>query len=408
MGLVEIYKKIQNRKINNLPIRIIDKNLFNRFEYFINIPNFYEEYDYDEVFYLKLKIKNNNQKKILLINLDYRDYIQSWFFRNEIVKYCNKNTFNLDSISIYPYKTLKCELDCLFEFEKIKYGQEWLFPTDNNKWKNVFKYLLLKKNKYDLIICNGINYYFYYLLSIEKKCQNIFVYDPHLLVGINDFRDLSLDFKEINKKTINNLKIIADAEEKKYKDHLSFLKFKEFISFKHALSSFLKKKDSLKNKNYKTIFMGGDTNRDYYSMLRYIEKYPEINFIICTSKKLAISAKNLKVYSRLRYHKFISLIDSADFCLIPLKERNISSGLIVTTISFLLGKICISVNNERNRKYIKNNFNGFLFESDFQLDALLSQIAKNQINFREIKKNIKKVFNNEHRLESLVKKIFTN
>jgi len=401
MNLKYYYKYLLLLKKQKKDINIEDKQRYKRFKYFINTPNIYDEYNFEEVIYNKFGA-GQSKRKFLLVNFDYCDFIQSYFFRNEIIRYCNIESYILDSLSVYPYKSLKAELKYLMEDQVLKFGQEWLFPVDNNKWKNILNELV-KQNVYDLIIFNGINYYFYYFLTLFPDYKDkIVIYDPHLLVGKEDFRDITADkIPRLEKFDIN---IIADSDAKEYKK--GGMKFKKFISHKHALPLYLKNYFKKNNEFLKQIFVGGDTNRDIKSLYEIIKKFPNINFNVCSSQKLDFQSNNLVFHGYVNFYKFLEICNFCDASLIILANKKPYAGLITTTISFLLSKPVFINNNLKNRQYIKNGYNGFLFNDPEHLNGLFEMISNDTEKVKKISENSYNSFLREHQLENLVKSIF--
>ncbi len=401
MDLKKIYHYLIQLKRNKGEINI-KQDLLPRFAYFLNTPNFYREYNYNEVINNNFENKNQSQR-ILLINFDYHDFIQSYFFRNEVIKYCNAHQFNVDCLSAFPYKNYQCELDYLMKEPQIKCGQEWLFPVDNNKWKEILKNLL-SKNNYSLIIFNGINYYFYYFFSLYPECKGkIVIYDPHLLSGKNDWRDIpEIDNRELKKGGIT---IIADANSIDYRN-MGLSWFKNIISHKYAIPSFLKKFYQPKKEFTNKIFMGGDTRRDYQGLYLLAKDNPNSMFSACTSQILNLSASNLNIYSRQPYFKFLELLNSSDISLIMLENDEKSSGIIVLTLSLMLGKICLINDFKSKHRYIKNGYNGLFFSDHKNLNELIKKITANPNAYARIGANASKTFDEKHTLEKLVENIF--
>ncbi|MBN1325457.1 glycosyltransferase, partial [Candidatus Falkowbacteria bacterium] len=116
---------------------------------------------------------------------------------------------------------------------------------------------------------------------------------------------------------------------------------------------------------------------------------------------------NVNVINGIYYYKYLELLNSADMCLIPLQKVNNHSGLINITISFLLGKICMITKHRKSRYYIKSGYNGFLISSVKDAEKIIKQSLNNPDKFNKIGLNAHETFNKEHRLESLVEKIFS-
>lgn len=396
------YKKILDLKRKNRKINLNIEDL-KRFDYFINSANYYNLYPFEEVIHYK-KLFRKKFKKILLVNLDFNDFIQSFFFRNEIIKYCNLNKLNLDVVSAYHYDGIEKELNHLINDQTVKYGQEWLFPIDNNKWKKNLEDCL-KKNKYDLLIFNGINYYFYYFIKnfIGLRAK-IVIYDPHLLVGKNDIRDIDKIKSQYFKN--KDITIIADETPHEYR-RLGIKWFNNFISHKYSLPSYIKNYYKVNSiKRLSRIFMGGDSSRNYKGLYSLAKKYPKITFLVCTSRNLDYTLDNLYIYNRLPYYKYLELINTTDMSLILLQKDTYRSGIINIVISFLLSKPCLITIHRNSRKYIKTDYNGYLVSSIKQAEKIIRDLIEPK-KFKQITENASNTFNKEHKLENLVEKIFS-
>ena len=119
-----------------------------------------------------------------------------------------------------------------------------------------------------------------------------------------------------------------------------------------------------------SVFMGGRSNRDWYSFLLYAKEIPEMEFIGCASKKdwnlelESLQSDNVKMYFDISLDEYNRHMMSSRFVLLLLKDVDKTSGLINIIRASQWGKICITTNIEAVRPYYPENLWELLLEKD--------------------------------------------
>ena len=118
------------------------------------------------------------------------------------------------------------------------------------------------------------------------------------------------------------------------------------------------------------VFMGGRSNRDWYSFLLYAREIPKIRFIGCASKKdwnlelELMQSDNVEMYFDISLDEYNRYMMNSSFVLTLLKDLDKTSGLINIIRASQWGKICITTNIEAVRPYYPENLWELLLEKD--------------------------------------------
>ncbi len=103
--------------------------------------------------------------------------------------------------------------------------------------------------------------------------------------------------------------------------------------------------------------------------------------------------------------KYFAMLKNADCIVIPLKNKNISSGQLVILQAMQLRKPIIVTDGDGIRDYIKNGYNGITIKNNKdELLQALEQIENKEIR-NTIVSNAYKEYDNKYSLKSLGKNI---
>lgn len=157
--------------------------------------------------------------------------------------------------------------------------------------------------------------------------------------------------------TLNSLKLIEPLKKE-------FNIRRDIFEFMADSTSFLvvdEKPFSIGN-NY--IFAGGDSSRDWETLIAAAVKLPEIKFVIVASRK---SFKyngdlpvNIEIHLDINANEFYGLIYKSSIVVLPISE-DVPAGLIVIVNSAFLHKPVIATKTSSIENYIRHNETGLLY-----------------------------------------------
>lgn len=397
----KMYAVLRYLKQTNKPVG--DRFPMKRFEYYKSIP-------FDVHLYPKNQEMVTNgicndstdyNKKILVINLDFVDFIQGFYFLNEIVTHCNSKKYWLDALSQLKYKNLEYELGMSSFDTDINYGQIFQYSMDTDIWKKRLAQFDL--SSYDTVIFNGINYYLFYCIYHGLlKGKQVNIYEPHLLNGKKDLRD-------VNKVSIKNfvrdntVRIFADAEDTKYYVKMGFPE-SCIIKHRHVIHDHVMQlSGSIQTIAEPYIFSGGSEGRDFESLLEAIQG-TGYKLVLCTDKTIADNA-GVSCLGRVAFNEYVDVIKNASAVVLPLYRNG--SGIITTVLAMAASRPIIITKTQTSPIYITHDHNGMFvpMRDTDQLRKSLCDIMGDKAKAEQLGCEAYNFYNNNCRMGDLAAKM---
>lgn len=243
----------------------------------------------------------------------------------------------------------------------------------------------------------GIIYAFYCNLFKVKKNNKLiimtFIYKPRKKFGKLYFKFIKY---AIDNKYVDNI-IVFSKNECEYYSKLFNIKMEKF-KFVNLSIDEIKVKTKYEEYNY--VLSVGRSNRDYDFLIEAMkdEKY---NVKIVCDKLLEQDYNNIKIYNDVNGDKYYAMLKNADCVVIPLKDKNISSGQLVILQAMQM-RIPIIVTETRGvRDYIKDGYNGLLIKNTKEeLMGALNKLKDPNLCFKLISNGYKE-YNEKYSLSKL-------
>ena len=284
-----------------------------------------------------------------------------------------------------------------------------------SKIKNMFRYLkyfifplkiFLHRSKIKRIIAwqqfYGIIYAFYCNLFKVKKTNQLtimtFIYKPK-----NKLKNIYYKFIKfsIDNKYVDNI-ICYSKKECEYYSNLFGIESEKFKFCELGISK-IETKVKYDEKDY--IISPGRSNRDYEALIKALDGEKYKVKIICDNFKHK-NTSNIEVYNDVMGEKYLAMLQNAFCVVIPLKDKNISSGQLVVLHAMQLKKPIIVTENEAINSYIKDSYNGFIVKKNKkELIKKIELLYKDKDKYNEIVENAYKEYKEKYSLETLGKKV---
>lgn len=248
--------------------------------------------------------------------------------------------------------------------EIIRYIKYFLFPL---------KIFFSRKQINNIIAWQqfyGIIYAFYCNIFKVKKTSSLtimtFIYKPKKKLGKLYFKFIKF---AIDNKYVDNI-IVFSNNEREYYSKIFEMPKEKFI-FENLGINKIKIEQEYDNKGY--ILAPGRSNRDYKFLIETMknEKY-DIRIICDTLPNEKYG--NIQVYNNVMGNKYFAMLQKADCVIIPLEDKNISSGQLVLLQAMQLRKPIIVTNAEWIKDYIIDGYNGFIINKN--KDELMKALEK--------------------------------
>ena len=155
----------------------------------------------------------------------------------------------------------------------------------------------------------------------------------------------------------------------------------------------------------KTILACGRSNRDYDFLYRALKNTKYKVTIISDECKLK-PTDNISIYTNIYNQDYFDMLAKSYIVVIPLMQKNISSGQLVTLQAMQLGKPIICTESNTVKDYIQDGVNGYIIKK--QKDELLRIIDKlyqDEKEYDKMSKNEKQFFENYHSIRAFGKQV---
>ena len=155
----------------------------------------------------------------------------------------------------------------------------------------------------------------------------------------------------------------------------------------------------------KTILSCGRSNRDYEFLYNALKNTDYKLNIISDECKLP-NCENITIYKNIYNQNFFEMLNECYAVVIPLENKNISSGQLVCLQSMQLGKPVICTESETIKDYIKDGETGFIIEKDDKkLLESLEKLFENKKLDNEVSHKEKEFFEKNYSIEALGQQI---
>lgn len=239
-------------------------------------------------------------------------------------------------------------------------------------FKRYFKYfylpltIFLHRNKYDVVLAwqqfFGLILAFYCRLFHVKKSPKIivmtFIYKPKCsIVGKMYYRFMNYI---VNSGYIVKF-IVFSSSEPEYYSGIFGVPSNLFQVFELGIEDELKKYKDSEHCNDLYLVAAGRSNRDYDFLVDTFGN-TEYNLKIICDEYCGEKYSNIEYYTHCYNEKYLKLLAGAYCVLVPLKDRNSSSGQLVILQAMMFGKPIIVTDSNAIKDYIKDGQNGFLID----------------------------------------------
>lgn len=208
--------------------------------------------------------------------------------------------------------------------------------------------------------------------------------------------------KIISGKYVDRL-IVFSKNEELYYTRLFGLARGKVISSRlglEDLTEYVKKED---RQNY--ILAAGRSNRDYEFLIRALKGQPYPVKIVCDQME-ALKVENIEIYNDVYYEEFFHMLSECYCVVIPLKDRNISSGQLVILQSMEFSKPIIITDSFAVTDYIQNGENGYIIEKDEQmLRSAIQKLIDDKEEYQNISEAARRSYEKYFSMEALGKQI---
>ena len=165
------------------------------------------------------------------------------------------------------------------------------------------------------------------------------------------------------------------------------------------------KTSSIENKEEKRILSCGRSNRDFEFLYDTLKKTDYNLDIISDGCKLK-NTKNISIYNNIYGQQYYDMLAKSYIVVMPLKDKNISSGQFVILQAMQLGKPVICTESNTATDYIQNGVNGFMIEkSETKLLETINKLFNDSKLYQTISMQAKKYFEENYSIESLGKQV---
>lgn len=309
----------------------------------------------------------------------------------EKVKEFKDGLENETKMKWYTYISVSNNLRKNIFDEIIRYMKYFLFPL---------KIFFLRKQVENIVAWQqfyGIMYAFYCNIFKVNKTNNLtimtFIYKPKKKFGKLYFKFIKY---AINNKYVDNI-IVFSKNEIEYYSKIFEMPKEKFI-FENLGISEIKVQREYNEKDY--ILAPGRSNRDYNFLIEAMKDDKYDVRIICDELSKD-KCENIKIYNNVMGDKYYAMLKNAYCVVIPLKDKNISSGQLVLLQAMQLRKPIIVTDAKGVKDYIVDGYNGLIIDkSKEELIRALEKLKNPEI-YDTLAENAYKEYVEKHSLLKL-------
>ncbi len=161
----------------------------------------------------------------------------------------------------------------------------------------------------------------------------------------------------------------------------------------------------VKQSEEKTILACGRSNRDYDFLYRTLKDTKYKVTIISDECKLK-PTNNISIYTNVYNQRYFDMLAKSYIVVIPLMQKNISSGQLVMLQAMQLGKPIICTESNTVKDYIQDGINGYIIKK--QKNDLLQAIEKlyqDETEYNKMSKNEKQFFEDHYSIHAFGKQV---
>lgn len=328
-------------------------------------------------------------KNIILIDFPKKE---NWDFKNSLEEQTNLKWEEEESVSNQRRKNKLSNI--------IRYLKYFIFPLK----------IFLKRRNYQNIVAwqqfYGVLYAFYSRLFHSKKYNKLiimtFIYkEKKGLIGKIYYKFVKYAIQnEYIDKFICFSKKECDYYSKKFN-----INPKKFEFCRLGIEEIPREILQTEEKEEKYIISAGRSNRDYdflYEALKDTNYKVKILSDECNLK----DTSNIKIYKNIFNEEYYKTLNKAYLVVVPLLDKNISSGQLVFLQAMQLGKPIICTESKTVEDYIKNGENGFIIKKDAkELINKIEELYNNKELYQKMSQNEKNIFEENFSSKSLGKQV---
>lgn len=250
--------------------------------------------------------------------------------------------------TVYVNKSNKLQKNLLDRV--IRYIKYFLFPLKIFLGRKTVENIVAWQQFY------GILYAFYCNLFKVKKSSKLiimtFIYKEKKFLGKLYYRFIKY---AIDNKYVDYI-ICFSRNECEYYSKIFNISTEKFIFLKLGIDK-ININNEYGEKNY--IIAPGRSNRDYEFLIKVLKNEKYDLKIICDSMAKEKKGK-IQIYNDIMGDKYFSMLKNADCVIVPLKDKNISSGQLVILQAMQLRVPIIVTEAMGISDYIINGYNGIV------------------------------------------------
>ncbi len=310
-------------------------------------------------------------RRVLFLNLDFRDFIYSWFFGRRVLQGCRQRGLVVDAVEADPFanRDLPGELGVpRAALETASREITRLFTERELSRIGAYLDELLARHRYDTVILNTDAPVFIDLLrrhDAELRGARWLIYDRHLHEGLRGPPDPDLRSRvEAHRMNVFTPREIAKGAEivapgaPQSDVYLALLGAGFRGSSIHLPrwpldDDFFAPRPSDTADAF-TIFSGGDSGRDYESLFEAVRGLP-VRVRLATGSPPGTVPENVTILPRLLFHEFRDEVARASAIVVPLTGHPPVSGITVVSMARMMGKPLIATDTFMVREHVRRN-----------------------------------------------------
>ncbi len=318
------------------------------------------------------------RRRVLLVNLDFRDFVYSYLWGRAVVDGCARRNFAVDLVAVNPFagRDLAAELGVSPSALDIHIGGTavYLDNPDESQARSATG-RLLDRQHYDAVILNcDASLFIHLMVDREKDLAHALwlVYDRHLHLDLPAHRgDAHLRDRMIGSGmhlfAIREIATGSVPPPDGYREgHTGLIRtFRRLGLTPESLhlqlwpldDEFFAPQPEAAPADGFTIFSGGDSGRDYATLFEAIRGLP-VQLRLCASNYPAPVPPNVTVLPRLLLYQFRDEVARATAVVVPLAGHPPVCGITVIAMAKMLGKAVIASDNPVVRMHIRSHGDG--------------------------------------------------
>ncbi len=310
------------------------------------------------------------RRRVLLLNLDFRDIVYSHLWGKAMVEACMRRDFHVDVVTVHPAagRDVAGELGVpRTALDLPTHGTvTYLERPDEARARATIGQLLAGERYLTLILNCDAPLFAHLLVDHERELARTLwiVYDRHLHI---DLRAADRDgLRERLRATDMHLYTIQEiAFENTVSEHGIIGTFQHLGLTAERLhmqqwpldDEFFAPQPDAAPKDAFVIFSGGDSGRDYATLFEAIRGLP-VELRLCAGRYPTPLPPNVTLLPRLPLHRFRDEVARSSAVVVPLTGEPAVSGITVIAMAKMMGKPVIASDNRIVRLHIPSQGEG--------------------------------------------------